>query len=153
MNNANTWIKSHPFKTILLVLCTIPVMIIIGFIVEPSTPPSETQQTNNTASSTPAMTKEEAEKDLEEFMAMSKKAGIIMSYDFSKIDEKLYRWEIYVGKNWYLQTAPQKKDFIAYIGLRKKAITGFTNFQLHDGYSNEKVGEITAFSQSIEVYK
>jgi hypothetical protein len=46
-----------------------------------------------------------------------------------------------------------KKNFIAKIGSLKKAITGYSHLEVKDAYSNEKVGEITAFSQSIEVYK
>jgi len=46
-----------------------------------------------------------------------------------------------------------KKDFIAKIGTLKKQIRGYSHFEVRDAYSKEKVGELTAFSQSIEVYK
>lgn len=106
-----------------------------------------------TTGSEQSISKEQAQKELDKFMPMAQKAGLVTSYDFSKLDDKVYRWDIYVGKTWYIQTVQQKKDFIAYIGIHKKAITGFSHFELRDGYTNEKVGEITAFSSSIEVYK
>ena len=86
-------------------------------------------------------------------MPKAKTASLVTSYDFSKLDENTYRWDIFVGSPWYSMTVQEKKDFIAYIGLRKKAITGYSHFELRDGYNNDKVGEITSFSQSIEIYK
>ncbi len=106
-----------------------------------------------TTASEPSMSKEQAQKELDDFMATAKKAKLVTSYDFSKLNETVYRWDIFVGSSWYLMTVQQKKDFIAYIGIHKKAITGYSHFELHDAYSNEKVGEITSFTSSIEVYK
>jgi hypothetical protein len=39
------------------------------------------------------------------------------------------------------------------VGVLKKAVTGYSHFEVRDGYSNEKVAELTSFSQSIEIYK
>ncbi|MFA6524573.1 MAG: hypothetical protein WC264_03385 [Candidatus Paceibacterota bacterium] len=137
------------------------VLLVVSFIIvisgmggnsdNNSTPTPKTKETATV--SEPTISKEQAQKDLDKYMPMAKTAGLLTSYDFSKLDDNTYRWDVFVGSNWYTQTVQQKKDFIAYIGLRKKAITGYSHFELRDGYTNEKVGEITAFSQSIEVYK
>lgn len=99
-------------------------------------------------STTTGMSKEDAEKELDEFMALSKKAGLVTSYEFSESASV-----VYVGEIWYSQTAVQKKDFIAYVGKLKKAITGYQNFKLKDAYSDEVVAELTAFSGDLKVYK
>lgn len=92
--------------------------------------------------------KEKAQKELDEFMSLSKKATIVTSYEFS--DEASV---VYVGKVWYTQTVQFKKDFIAKVATLKKAITGYKHFEVRDAYSNEKVAEVTSFSGSLEVYK
>jgi hypothetical protein len=89
----------------------------------------------------------QAQKDLDDFMALAKQADVVSSYDFTNDSV------VYVDSNWYSMTVTQKKDFIAKIGMLKKAVTGYSHFELHDAYSDEKVGEITSFSQSVEVYK
>ena len=120
--------------------------------------PSQSDKTAGKATSTDVAStdpaaKEKAQQELDEFMSLSKKAGIITSYDFSKLNDTVYRWDMYAGKAWYAQTVQQKKDFIAYIALHKKAITGYSNFKLLDGYTNEKIAEFTSFSGAIEIYK
>lgn len=112
------------------------------------TPPASAPEEKPVA--TPAAnetSKADAQKELADFMALSKKAEVISSYDFTNDAV------VYVDQMWYQMTVPQKKDFIAHIGILKKAATGFSHFELRDAYSNDKVGEITSFSQSVEVYK
>ena len=60
---------------------------------------------------------------------------------------------VYVGPVWYTQTVAFKKDFLAKTAMLKKAVTGYGHFEVRDAHSNEKVAEVTAFSQSLEVYK
>jgi len=96
----------------------------------------------------PTLSKEQAQKELDSIMDLGKKSGLVTSYEFSNSASV-----VYVGNIWYTQTVQQKKDFIAYVGLRKKAITGYSHFEVRDGHSNEKVAELTAFTSSIEVYK
>ncbi len=139
-----SWINRHPVLTTLGVLV---VLIFIGMSGEEktsTTPPVEPapQATERSTS------KEQAQVELDALMATSKKAGLVTSYEFS--DKAT---EVYVGKVWYTQTVQFKKDFIAKVGMLKKAITGYSHFEVKDAYSNEKVGEIEAFSQSVEVYK
>lgn len=140
---------------------TVVGIFILG-VITPKTPPStQPQQSDKVAETTTktetpkvdTVAQEKAQKELDEFMAMAKKAGLITSYDFSKLNDTVYRWDMYAGKTWYIQTVQQKKDFIAYVGIRKKIITGYSNLKLLDGYTNEKIAEITSFSSSIEIYK
>ena len=96
----------------------------------------------------PSQTKEQAQKELDEVMELSKTAGLVTSYEFSEKANV-----IYVGKVWYTQTVAFKKDFMAKVSTLKKTITGYHRFEVLDAYSNEKVAEVTAFSGSLEVYK
>ncbi len=92
--------------------------------------------------------KEAAQKELNEVIDLATKAGLVKSYEFS--DKASI---VYAGPVWYTQTVAFKKDFLAKVATLKKSITGYSHFEVHDAYSNEKVGEVTAFSQSLEVYK
>ena len=60
---------------------------------------------------------------------------------------------MYVDSAWYKMSVQEKKDFLTHVGALKKAATGFQNFEARDSHTNEKVGEITSFNQSVEVYK
>lgn len=92
--------------------------------------------------------KDAAEKELKEFMDLSIKANLVESYEFSN-----KATVVYVGFVWYTQTVTFKKDFLAKVAMLKKAVTGYGHFEVRDARSNEKVAEVTAFSQSLEVYK
>ncbi|HEY4500771.1 MAG TPA: hypothetical protein VJI70_00670 [Candidatus Paceibacterota bacterium] len=92
--------------------------------------------------------KADAQKELDRLMALSEKAGLVTSYEFSDSASV-----VYVGSVWYTQTVQFKKDFLAKIGTLKKQITGYMHFEIRDAYSNEKVAEVTAFSSSLKVYK
>jgi hypothetical protein len=50
-------------------------------------------------------------------------------------------------------TVSFKKDFLAKVAMLQEAISGRHFFEVHDDHSNEKVGEVTAFGGSLEVYK
>lgn len=153
MNNSQnvSWIRRHPYITgaVLLIL----LIVAIPSKDETKQPQVSTSQTEQASSTTPTLSKEQAQTELDEIMSAAVKAQLVTSYDFKEIANNVYRWDIFVGKNWYTQTVKQKKDFIAYIAIRKKSITGYSHFELHDAYTNEKVAEVTSFSQSIEVYK
>jgi len=130
------------------------VLVVVGFIwaVRSSfsgnsgntVPQPVAQQTQTT----PTVSKEQAQKDLDTFMETAKKAKLVSSYEFS--DKATV---VYIDSMWYTQKVDFKKDFIAKIGLLKKALTGYTHFEARDAYNNDKVAEITSFSQSIEIYK
>jgi hypothetical protein len=110
----------------------------------PTTPTQETPKQD----SKPKISKEQAQKELDAVMSVGKEAKIVLSYEFSDTAT-----EVYIDKDWYKQTVQFKKDFIGRVGFLKEAVTGYSHFVVKDGYTNEKVGEIKAFSQSIEVYK
>ncbi len=131
-----------PWHIVVIVIFIIWFMWSIGS--DDTSSPSQPTPTPQTQT----VSKADAEKELVDLMALSKKAGLITSYEFS--DKAT---EVFVGSAWYTQKVQFKKDFIAKIGLLKKAITGYAHFEAKDAYSNEKVAEITAFSGSIEIYK
>lgn len=145
-------IKKHPFITGFLVLIIIMVFVDLAkgpsAISTPVNTPVVTEQPTPQKQEVPAISKVQAQKELADFMETAKKAKLVSSYEFS---EKAT--VVYIDSMWYTQKVDFKKDFIAKIGLLKKAVTGYTHFEARDAYSNEKVAEITAFSQSIEVYK
>ena len=84
-------------------------------------------------------------KDL---MDTAEKAALVSSYEFSDSERV-----IYVTDAWYSMTAAFKKDFLAKVAMLQEAISGRHFFEVRDDHSNEKVGEVTAFSGSLEVYK
>ena len=92
--------------------------------------------------------KETARKELDEYLKLAGKAGLVTSYEFSDTARV-----IYIGNVWYTQKVDFKKDFLGAVALRLKTITGYHNFKVLDAYSNEKVAEVTAFSGSLEVYR
>lgn len=143
--------KNMTRKKIGLIFGSIAVILFILFGITGGTKPPEnnTQPATNQANEeTKTAQKESAQKELSTLIDLSKKANLVVSYEFSNSASV-----VYIGPIWYTQTVAFKKDFIAKIGILKKQITGYTNFEVRDAYSNEKVGEITAFSQSIEIYK
>lgn len=107
---------------------------------------TNTSTTADSVASTVA--KEEAQKELDETMKLAMGAGVVTSYEFSNVVNV-----VYVGPTWYTQTVQFKKDFLAQVAMLKEQITGYKHFEARDAHSNEKVGEVTAFSGSLEVYK
>ncbi len=112
----------------------------------PTPRPSISQEPTPTP--TPDLSKQSAQKELDELMALCKKANLVVSYEFSDMATV-----VYAGTTWYTQTVSFKKDFLAKIAILKKAITGYQHFEVRDAYSNEKVAEVTSFTGSLEVYK
>jgi hypothetical protein len=51
-----------------------------------------------------------------------------------------------------LYTVAFKKDFLAKVAMLQQVISGRHFFEVRNERSNEKVGEVTAFSGSLEVY-
>ena len=90
----------------------------------------------------------EAQEQLEALLAISKQAGVVASYEFSEIANV-----VYVTNTWYGLDVSFKKDLMGKIASLKEAATGYHRFEVRNSKSNEKVGEVTAFSGSIEIYK
>ncbi len=140
-------IKKHPFITGFVVLIVI-IFLINTFSGSSSSTTPTPQPVAQQTQTVPTVSKEQAQKDLTDFMETAKKAKLVSSYEFSDRAN-----EVFIDSMWYTQKVDFKKDFIAKIGMLKKALTGYTHFEAKDAYTNEKVAEITAFSQSIEIYK
>jgi cell division protein FtsL len=109
---------------------------------------NDVQNTKTEVTKENTLSKENAQKELDEIISLGKKAGLISSYEFS--DKATV---VYVGDTWYTQTVSFKKDLMAKIATLKKIIIGYRHFEVRDAYSNEKVAEVAAFSGSLEVYK
>ena len=129
-----SWMKKHYFISGVFILIIVSIYAIM-FV------------------SAPEINKEEASKrsaaqtELSSFIQTAEQAKIISSYDFT--NDRV----VYVDSAWYKMSVQEKKDFLTHVGALKKAATGFQNFEARDSHTNEKVGEITSFNQSVEVYK
>lgn len=131
------------------VLGFIAFIIIIVAANGSSTPTNNpTPQTNQTTPAQPTLSKADATSQLKDVMTLAKKSGLVTTYEFSEKANV-----VYVSGVWYSMTVQFKKDFMAKIAMLKEAITGYHHFEVRDAYSDEKVGEVTAFSGSLEVYK
>ncbi len=114
-----------------------------------SAPTSEAKQETPEEATKPSEDeKVKAQAELDEVLGLAKKAGLIKSYEFSETKRV-----IYADRVWYTQTVTFKKDFMGKVASLRKTISGYHRFEVRDAYSDEKVGEVTAFSGSIEVYK
>lgn len=150
-----SWVNRHPFFTIFLFFMFIGFLGMLGGGESSETssvvaPPVQPVQTS-TPSPAPVVSdasKAEAQKELNENMRLAKAANLVTSYEFS--DKASV---VYIGPIWYTQPVSFKKDFLAGTARLKKIITGFGHFEVRDGNSNEKVAEVTSFTQSLEVYK
>lgn len=106
--------------------------------------PAPTSQTAplSSASST------EASNEFKDVMHMARQAGLVSSYEFSDSERVIYVTEL-----WFAMTVSFKKDFLARVALLQEAISGRQYFEVRNDRSNEKVGEVTAFGGSLEVYR
>ena len=149
-------------------------LLIIGISVTPTEPsvpvtvtsaPAPVQAQNNaTTTPKPVVTQKpapvandsvsvaKAQKELDDFMALAEKAGLVHSYEFSDTDHV-----VYIDSVWYTQDVQFKKDFLAKVTMLRAIIVGTPGkwdfFKVRDAYSNEVVAEVTAFTGSLEVYK
>lgn len=120
-------------------------------ISEPAPEPVETK--TEPIEPAPTVTQETVDKaekqaELDALLNLAIQGKILTDYEFSDTKRVLY-----ADKGWYTQTVVVKKNFMSKIANLRKEITGYHTFQVLDAYSNEKVGEVTAFSGSVEVYK
>lgn len=153
-----TFQRKQKFTVILTLLILVGFFKVVGGISQLETPPESAPVTNtapvqskpvvNSTPVSPTVSKAEAESELKKFMDLAKSANLVSSYEFS--DKATV---VHIDSVWYTQKVDFKKDFIVKVGLLKKAVTGYAHFEVRDAYSDEKVGELTAFTQSIEVYK
>jgi hypothetical protein len=109
---------------------------------------TQPQASNGPVATSTLLSKEDAQKELDDVIAIAKKAHLVTSYEFSDRASAVYVTDV-----WYTQNVQFKKDFMAKIAMLKKVITGYNHFEVRHANSNEKVGEVTSFSNSLEVYK
>lgn len=145
-----SWMHRHPIWSIFITLIAVGI-VTSAFSDNSKSDVQTTTSTSQVSNANPVATvqsKIDAQKELNDLIALSKKALLIDSYEFS--DKASV---VYVSSVWYTQTVAFKKDFMAKIATLKETITGYAHFEVRDVNSNEKVGEVTSFSRSLEVYK
>ncbi len=138
-------------KVISGMLGTLIVFAVIGLASGPDPDtgsPQPTSKPNDVAAVPSSADKEKAAKALKDYMELGIKTGIIKSYEFSD-----RRNLVYVTKLWYVMDVAQKKTFLTAVKNTKSVSTGEHFFEVRDGYSDEKVAEVTAFLGSLEIYK
>jgi hypothetical protein len=133
-------------KIVLGILMVIMAVITFSSFGSDSSSTSATQQPAQNTISPEA--KQNAQKELDELIDLSKQANLVSSYEFSSTANV-----VYIDYAWYTQDVTFKKDFMAKIATLKKTITGYQHFELRDRRSDEKVAEVTAFGGGLEVYK
>jgi hypothetical protein len=124
-------------SVIFFVICYVVVQVFMRAAPQP------VATTPQTASSTAS-----AAQEFEDLMKLSQQGNLVSSYNFSEVERV-----IYVSDVWFGLSVQFKKDFLAKVAMLQKAITGHHYFEVRNDRSNEKVGEVTAFSGSLEVYK
>jgi hypothetical protein len=151
MQTAAEWIESHPTLTAASALVLIA--IAVGIWKSEPAPQSAAQEpgmTGSTAqsasSTTPSAT--DASAEFKNLMETAENAALVSSYEFSNSTRV-----IYVTDAWNSLTVQFKKDFLAKVAMLQDAMSGKHHFEVRNEHSNEKVGEVTAFTASLEVYK
>jgi hypothetical protein len=145
MRALRAWIESHKTLTILACGCLLAAVAMAARS-EP-TAATEDSETARTPSPEDTLSAADASAQFKDLMDTAEEADLISSYQFSETGRV-----IYVTGVWYSQTVGFKKDFLAKVAMLQEAITGHHYFGVRNDQSNEKVGEVTAFSGSIEVY-
>jgi len=96
----------------------------------------------------PSYSATDAAKQFKDLMDLSEKGNLVSSYTFSDTERVIYVTDV-----WYSMNVQFKKDFLAKVAMLQDAMSGKHFFEVRNDYSNEIVGEVTAFSGSLEVYK
>ncbi len=118
----------------------------LGFMVFGGDEPDP--QVEQVATQAEAVDAAAAQDALDALIEISKHAGLISSYEFSDVAAVVYVTDV-----WYELDVSAKKSLLTKIGSLKEQATGYHQFEVRHSKSNEKVGEVTAFSGSVEVYR
>ena len=110
-----------------------------------NSPSPETTQSTQTQT----ISKEDAQKEFNRLMNLSKQSGLVKSYEMNENTSL----KIFVSNIWYSQEVQFKKDMLAKFSSLQQSIYGRHRLEVRDANSNEKLAEITAFSGGIEIYK
>jgi hypothetical protein len=141
MRGALAWIESHQTLTIIIGVVLFAI-VATAAMSEPTAAPQEAEAAKSGPSAADAMVQ------FKDLMDTAEKATLVSSYKFSDSERVIYVTDV-----WYSMTVAFKKDFLAKVAMLQEGISGRHFFEVRDDHSNEKVGEVTAFSGSLEVYK
>ena len=101
-----------------------------------------------TSTAAPSTSATDAAKQFNDLMDLSEKGNLVSSYTFSDTERVIHVTDV-----WYSMTVQFKKDFLAKVAMLQETMSGKHFFEVRDEHSNDKVGEVTAFSGALEVYK
>jgi hypothetical protein len=139
------WLESH--KAVAITLVGVLFAVVATAATSNSTTEPQAKSQERAASST-SLSTVDAAAQFKDLMDTGEKASLVSSYEFSDTERV-----IYVTDLWDSMTVAFKKDFLAKVAMLQEAISGRHFFEVRNEHSNEKVGEVTAFSGSLEVYK
>jgi hypothetical protein len=128
-----------------LVIVIILTVLVVVKISQPSDPEPEPVVVTEV--------KQSAQKQLDDKMNLLIEKGMVTSYSFSSKDNSSVENVIYVSNLWYNTPATLKKDILSSLAGLKEQARGSHRFEVRDANSNEKLGEVTAFSGEIKIYK
>ena len=145
MRGAKAWVQSHQTLTVITGAAVFAI-VWTAAMPKPAAAPQATSQ--EAAVSSTKLSAADAAAQFKDLMETGQKALLVSSYEFSETERV-----IYVSDLWDSMTVAFKKDFLAKVAMLQEAISGHHYYEVRNEHSNEKVGEVTAFSGSLEVYK
>jgi hypothetical protein len=149
MRGAQEWIESHQILTIVVGAAIFAIVGTTAMSQSAGAPqPLEANAKAGQGGSSTSLSAADAAAQFKDLMDTGEKAGLVSSYDFSNTERVIYVTDV-----WYSMTVAFKKDFLAKVAMLQEAISGHHYFEVRNEHSNEKVGEVTAFSGSLEVYR
>src|SRR5262249_47818580 len=145
MRGAKAWVQSHQTLTVIIGAAVFAI-VWTAAMPKPAAAPQATSQAS--AASSNSLSAADAAAQFKELMDTGEKAQLVSSYEFSDTERVIYVTDV-----WNSMTAAFKKDFLAKVAMLQEAISGHHYFEVRNEHSNEKVGEVTAFGGTLEVYK
>jgi hypothetical protein len=148
MRGARAWIESHQTLTIIIGVGLFAIVAVSAMSEPTAAPQPQLPERGQTEGAKSGLSAADAIVQFKDLMDTAEKAALVSSYEFSDSERVIYVTDV-----WYSMTVAFKKDFLAKVAMLQEAISGRHFFEVRDDHSNEKVGEVTAFSGSLEVYK
>jgi hypothetical protein len=145
MRGVRAWIESHQIVTIIVGAA---VFAVVGTTIMSNSTAAPQATSQASAASSNSLSTADAAAQFKDLMETGEKAQLVSSYEFSDTERV-----IYVTDLWNSMTVALKKDFLAKVAMLQEAISGHHYFEVRNEHSNEKMGEVTAFGGSLEVYK
>jgi hypothetical protein len=148
MQGARDWIESHQTLTIMIGVVVFAAVATTATSHSTAAPQPQLPERERAEGATSGLSAADAMTQFRDLMDTAEKADLVSSYEFSETERVIYVTDV-----WYSMTVAFKKDFLAKVAMLQQAISGRHFFEVRNEHSNEKVGEVTAFSGSLEVYK